>query len=318
MLDRGLRRRFDPAVDVERATGARRRPRGADPDVARRDLTGCTTFTIDPVTARDFDDAICAERPRRRRRPRLGAHRRRQRVRRAGLARRPRGGAARRRASTSPGASSRCCPRRCPTTPARSCPATGAAVTVELDFAARGRRAGVVLPLDDPLRRAPGLRARRPDLRRRGARRRAVGEPLGPRATSPRRCTSAALAQARARARDSRAGVPLRRRRPRRAVAAERADRVAPAHRAPHDRGERAGRAAARRSAAVPTLYRVHEQPDGESALRLVEQLASLGVADAARPRAHDAGGGGRASIAACSRLVDAARRARPATGATR
>ena len=29
----------------------------------------------------------------------------------------------------------------------------------------------------------------------------------------------------------------------------------------------------------VPSLYRVHEKPDGESALRLVAQLASLGVA---------------------------------------
>src|SRR6185369_6595416 len=30
-------------------------------DVPRRDLTALTTFTIDPVTARDFDDAISAE-----------------------------------------------------------------------------------------------------------------------------------------------------------------------------------------------------------------------------------------------------------------
>src|SRR5258708_11330152 len=29
----------------------------------------------------------------------------------------------------------------------------------------------------------------------------------------------------------------------------------------------------------VPTLYRIHEQPEGESARLLVEQLASLGVA---------------------------------------
>jgi ribonuclease R len=58
MLDRGLRRRFDPAV--ERAA-RKARDRGPDDTVARRDLTDLPTFTIDPVTARDFDDAISAE-----------------------------------------------------------------------------------------------------------------------------------------------------------------------------------------------------------------------------------------------------------------
>jgi ribonuclease R len=58
MLDRGLRRRFDPAV--ERAA-KKARDAGPDPEVARRDLTALTTFTIDPVTARDFDDAISAQ-----------------------------------------------------------------------------------------------------------------------------------------------------------------------------------------------------------------------------------------------------------------
>ena len=59
MLDRGLRRRFDPAV--ERA--ARAAAEGGElPDVPRRDLRDLTTFTIDPATAKDFDDAISAER----------------------------------------------------------------------------------------------------------------------------------------------------------------------------------------------------------------------------------------------------------------
>ncbi|MEN3279691.1 MAG: ribonuclease [Solirubrobacteraceae bacterium] len=54
MLDRGLRRSFPPGVE----RGAKdSRP----PDVARRDLTTLPTFTIDPVTARDFDDAISCE-----------------------------------------------------------------------------------------------------------------------------------------------------------------------------------------------------------------------------------------------------------------
>jgi ribonuclease R len=53
MLDRGLRRRFDPLVERE----AREPPA----DVARLDLRALPTFTIDPPTARDFDDAISAE-----------------------------------------------------------------------------------------------------------------------------------------------------------------------------------------------------------------------------------------------------------------
>ena len=52
MLDRGLRR-FDPWSSARRAT--------APPDVPRRDLRALPTFTIDPPTARDFDDAISAE-----------------------------------------------------------------------------------------------------------------------------------------------------------------------------------------------------------------------------------------------------------------
>ncbi|MBJ7332647.1 MAG: RNB domain-containing ribonuclease, partial [Solirubrobacteraceae bacterium] len=60
MLDRGLRRRFDPVVE-KRAKEARD-VGGFRPDVPRTDLTALTTFTIDPATAKDFDDAISAER----------------------------------------------------------------------------------------------------------------------------------------------------------------------------------------------------------------------------------------------------------------
>ena len=57
MLDRGLHRRFDPAVERDARAAAER-----DDDFAgRRDLRDLPTFTIDPVTARDFDDAISAE-----------------------------------------------------------------------------------------------------------------------------------------------------------------------------------------------------------------------------------------------------------------
>jgi ribonuclease R len=54
MLDRGLRRGFPAAV--ERAA-AEARP----PDGPRRDLRDLPTFTIDPFTARDFDDALSAQ-----------------------------------------------------------------------------------------------------------------------------------------------------------------------------------------------------------------------------------------------------------------
>ena len=57
MLDRGLRRQF-PA-GIERA--AQEAVERVDESVARRELRDLPTFTIDPVTARDFDDAISAE-----------------------------------------------------------------------------------------------------------------------------------------------------------------------------------------------------------------------------------------------------------------
>ncbi len=57
MLDRGLRRSFDPAVEHE----AREAARAPVLDGAgRRDLRSLATFTIDPTTAQDFDDAISA------------------------------------------------------------------------------------------------------------------------------------------------------------------------------------------------------------------------------------------------------------------
>ena len=55
MIDRGLARRFDAALERE----AREQVPAA---VARRDLRELATFTIDPVSARDYDDAISAER----------------------------------------------------------------------------------------------------------------------------------------------------------------------------------------------------------------------------------------------------------------
>ena len=63
MLDRGLRRSFDPAVEREaRLAAEASAPAAAENDLAgRRDLRDLPTFTIDPSTAKDFDDAISAE-----------------------------------------------------------------------------------------------------------------------------------------------------------------------------------------------------------------------------------------------------------------
>jgi len=57
MVDRGLRRRFDPAVEHEARDVAEMQP-----PTGRRDLRALPTFTIDPASARDFDDAISASR----------------------------------------------------------------------------------------------------------------------------------------------------------------------------------------------------------------------------------------------------------------
>jgi ribonuclease R len=60
MLDRGLEREFDAAVERE-ARASADTPIEARADLPRRDLRELATFTIDPVSARDFDDAISAQ-----------------------------------------------------------------------------------------------------------------------------------------------------------------------------------------------------------------------------------------------------------------
>jgi len=60
MLERGLHRSFPRAVEAEAHDVAKSPP--IEPAAGRRDLTDLPTFTIDPVTARDYDDAISASR----------------------------------------------------------------------------------------------------------------------------------------------------------------------------------------------------------------------------------------------------------------
>jgi ribonuclease R len=64
LREAGLARRFEPAVERESRSAAGRAWRAADAEVQegrRRDLRDLPTFTVDPATARDFDDAISAE-----------------------------------------------------------------------------------------------------------------------------------------------------------------------------------------------------------------------------------------------------------------
>jgi ribonuclease R len=60
MVDRGLRRSFDPAVEHEARGAGEVVPSERAGSDGRRDLRDLPTFTIDPPSARDFDDAVSA------------------------------------------------------------------------------------------------------------------------------------------------------------------------------------------------------------------------------------------------------------------
>jgi ribonuclease R len=65
LREAGLARRFEPAVEHEARNAAQRAWSEAEAqlrDGRRRDLRELPTLTVDPATARDFDDAISAER----------------------------------------------------------------------------------------------------------------------------------------------------------------------------------------------------------------------------------------------------------------
>jgi ribonuclease R len=57
LWDRGLERGFPAAVEAEAADAV---TAASELPVARTDLTDLATFTVDPATARDFDDAVSA------------------------------------------------------------------------------------------------------------------------------------------------------------------------------------------------------------------------------------------------------------------
>ena len=180
MIQRGLRRRFDPLVERE--------ARIAEPDDSGRvDFRSLTTFTIDPPTARDFDDAISAEE--------LDDGAIRVWVHIADVAAFVRPGSALDREAF------RRANSRLRAGAGRADAARGAVESRLLAGAGGGPpdghggarvrgRAGPahgVSPLDHPLRRAARLPARRPGLRGGGARRGAVGGAAGGGAQGRRR-----------------------------------------------------------------------------------------------------------------------------------
>ncbi len=59
LADRGVERGFSPEIEIAARDAARE---AVDAPGERKDLRDLTTFTVDPATARDFDDAVSAKR----------------------------------------------------------------------------------------------------------------------------------------------------------------------------------------------------------------------------------------------------------------
>src|SRR5687767_11821591 len=57
LIERGVRRGFGKSLQAEAVEAVGRAARDSGP---RRDLTEMPTLTVDPATARDFDDAVSA------------------------------------------------------------------------------------------------------------------------------------------------------------------------------------------------------------------------------------------------------------------
>ena len=311
MLDRGLRRRFDPLVDREARAAAERAPL----DVAAHR----------PARAADVHD-----------RPADGARLRRRDQRRAardgGVIRvwvhiadvsayvRP-GSAVDREAyrrATSvyvPGKVEPMLPEALSNEACSLVPHQDRlAVTVELDFKRRRGGPQRVPPLADPLRRAPGLPAGGPRARRHASGRRSRGR--GPLAVA--RGVAAALAAKR----EARGAIAVESVEPEfdfsheghvTALHAVGADGVAPPDRAPHDRRQRGGGGAAGGAQAAGALPRA--RAPGPAAGRAPGRAArGAGRADAAAARHDDAAAGrrpGRRGLAA-GRRARAAHRPRP------
>jgi ribonuclease R len=296
MLDRGLRRSFPPGV--ERA--ARDAPVA---EVARRDLTDLATFTIDPVTARDFDDAISCEA--------LGDEHWRVWVHIADVAAHVRpGGAVDREAyrrATSvyvPGAVEPMLPEALSNDACSLRPGVDRlAVTAELEL--RGAETVKASFHRSIIRSDERLDYDRVDRVFAGA------EPAEEPWAGPLAAARAAAAALQAR-RESRGALAIESVEPefafdRRGHLVEAVATVqTESHRLIEHLMIAANEAVARllSERSVPTLYRVHERPQPESAKRLIDQLASLGIAT---PPVPDPMSPSQAAeiVAECSVLVD-------------
>jgi ribonuclease R len=303
MLDRGLKRRFDRSVELEAQRARDEVPR--DAESGRSDLRELATFTIDPVTAKDFDDAISAQ-ARDDGTIRVWVHI-------ADVSAFVRPGAAvdreAARRSTSvyvPGRVEPMLPEALSNDACSLRPhADRLAVTVRMDVDGEGavRRVSFARSV---IRSDERLDYPRVDRIFAGAE--GAAEPWG---TPLQAAREAARALARRRAR----GSALEIENPEPEFAFDRRGHVvamAPSLQTESHRliehlmiaaNEQVARHLAERT--IPTLYRVHETPEPEAARRLVEQLASLGIAT---PPVGDHLASSEAAevIAACSRSVDA------------
>jgi ribonuclease R len=303
MLDRGLRRRFDRSVDLE-AQRARDEMQRRDVEAGRSDLRDLATFTIDPVTAQDFDDAVSAQ-ARDDGTIRVWVH-----IADVTAFVRP-GGAVDREAarrSTSiyvPGRVEPMLPEALSNDACSLRPhADRLAVTVRMDVDAEGqvRRVRFVRSLIRSDERLDYPRVDRIFAGQEGA-----AEPW---ATPLEAAREAARALARRRSR----GSALEIENPEPEFAFDRNGHVvsmAPSlqtesHRLIEHLMIAANEQVARHLAArrIPTLYRVHEEPEPDAARRLVEQLTSLGV-DTPTVGDHLSPDQAGELIAACSRAVD-------------
>ncbi len=299
MLDRGLRRRFDPAVERE---AKQARDGGVATDVARRDLTALPTFTIDPVSARDFDDAISAAA--------LGDGRTRIWVHIADVSAYVRPGslvdreAARRGTSVYvPGRVEPMLPEALSSDACSLVPGQErAAVTVELDFAGAGvtrvqfHRSTIRSDMRLDYEQVDRVFAGEDDAQ----------EPWA----TPLRAARA-VAQALQERRLEQDALEIETSEPQFTfdegghVTQARPSEQTESHRLVEHLMIAANEQVARLlcDRGVPSLYRVHEKPDGEKAQRLVAQLVSLGVATPA-VREHMTPTEAAEVIAACSRTV--------------
>ncbi len=312
MLARGLRRRFDRSVDLEAQRARDEVPRGAES--GRSDLRELPTFTIDPVTAQDFDDAISAQR-RDDGTVRVWVH-----IADVSAFVRP-GGAVDREAarrSTSVYVPDRVEPMLPEALSNDACSlrphADRLAVTVRMDVAGDGsvHRVSFSRSLIRSNERLDYPRVDRIFAGHEGAEE-PWAEPL-----DAAREAARALAKRRAR------GSALEIENPEPEFAFDRKGHVVSM--APSIQTEShtliehlmiaANEQVAKRleQASVPALYRVHEPPEPEAARRLVAQLASLGVATPPVPD-HMSSGEAAELIAECSRGVDAHVRKREGRG---